>query len=192
MGAAQSFIFRSLFYDSTKLLTNDSALVFPEQVEMKDSAAANTTWACNDRHSVLVTSFTDQNVVEPISKRHEEMSSRLNPKRHKIDVDSLKNAMALYNKLDGERWHVKTGWRSPLPLSQWWGFEFSKSLIVQINLGSNSLSGVIPAEIGFFKNIIRLTMNENTIVGKIPAEICALKVQYPLFCNSLLTFYRPL
>lgn len=78
--------------------------------------------------------------------------------------------VTLYNATDGPNW--LNSWNLNQPMNTWFGLSInSDGCVTQINLNSNQLNGVIPAEIGSLSNLTRLTLNNNQLSGNIPAEI---------------------
>ncbi len=89
--------------------------------------------------------------------------------------------IALYNVTHGDSWTDNSGWKSP-PLdadgfampgseSAWKGITIATDHVTQINLGSNNLSGSIPAELGSLSALSKLDLGGNRLTGYIPAQL---------------------
>jgi len=72
-------------------------------------------------------------------------------------------------------WKVSTGWKSNAPECSWFGIYCADdSIVTEINLSSNRMSGTIPPEIalsGLGNEISKLNLSGNNIQGNIPKEI---------------------
>ena len=80
---------------------------------------------------------------------------------------------ALYNATDGQGWRKRTNWlRTYAPLSYWYGVRTDSSgRVIELNLGSNRLSGEIPPELGNLTNLQHLNLSWNRLSGEIPPEL---------------------
>lgn len=86
-----------------------------------------------------------------------------------VDRDAL---IALYNATNGDNWTNKTNWCSDKPLNEWHGvYTDNNNRVHIINLSSNNLSGVLPAEIGNLQELTSFNVNSNNIGGSIPESI---------------------
>ncbi|WP_065218294.1 MULTISPECIES: PL29 family lyase N-terminal domain-containing protein [Butyricimonas] len=84
--------------------------------------------------------------------------------------------MDLYNATNGTSWTKQTNWGSDKPVSEWHGINCRKDgTIYEIDLGSNNLSGELPASIGEFDKIFFIDLSENQLTGALPQEIGNLK-----------------
>ena len=54
----------------------------------------------------------------------------------------------------------------------------SLSSLTGLHLGSNQLTGEVPAELGSLSNLVDLYLNINQLTGEIPAELGNLKWLY--------------
>ena len=85
-----------------------------------------------------------------------------------IERDAL---VALYNSTDGANWTDNTGWFGETGTEcSWYGVTCSSGLVSSLNLGFNSLSGSIPAELGDLRSLTSLYLTYNSLSG-IPAEL---------------------
>ncbi len=85
------------------------------------------------------------------------------------DKDAL---VALYNATDGANWDKNTNWNSSAALDDWYGVETdANGRVDSLALGTNLLSGSIPAELGDLTNLKYLALNNNSLSGSIPAEL---------------------
>ena len=96
--------------------------------------------------------------------------------------------VALYNATDGKYWFQNTNWLSDFPLGEWNGVTTDDAgRVARLDLGSNLLTGEIPAEMGNLSNLTTLDLGSNGLIGEIPAEIGNLSnlTRLDLFNNRL-------
>ena len=87
-----------------------------------------------------------------------------------VTTDSLA-LVALYNATDGDNWINNTGWLTD-PLDDWFGVSLNDARRVKaVELGSNSLTGEIPAKLGGLSNLSTLWLPANDLSGDIPKEL---------------------
>ena len=81
----------------------------------------------------------------------------------------------LYESMGGHRWHVKDGWLSERPLSEWHGVSTDgDGRVTEIVLVVNGLSGSIPPELGGLSELAHLILGLNSLSGPIPPELANL------------------
>ena len=126
-----------------------------------------------------------------------------------VNLADVRSVLSIFDKTDGEHWKLRAGWRSVLPVNQWWGIRIIESRIVELCLGTNSLKvtlahmlplnyqqchpppllfsaqGPLPTEIGNLVALSKLALNENALTGSIPQAICNLKVRGNLFAKII-------
>jgi len=91
--------------------------------------------------------------------------------------------IALYNSTAGDNWWNKSGWKTP-PLAgdgfalpgmenTWWGIgcDPGNTTVQSIDLGSNTLVGTLPPELGNLANLQILILYLNQLSGSIPPEL---------------------
>jgi Leucine-rich repeat (LRR) protein len=81
--------------------------------------------------------------------------------------------VALYVTTDGPHWTQNKNWLKG-PVNTWYGILTEGTSVVQILLGSNNLTGSIPAQIGQLSNLISLDLDDNKLTGVIPPQIGSL------------------
>jgi parallel beta-helix repeat protein len=93
----------------------------------------------------------------------------------------------LYISTDGDNWSNNSGWEEaplytdgfamPGTENTWYGVEcdLDNTFVLQINLNSNSLSGLIPADLGNLTGLQTLFLMDNQITGDIPQELANLQ-----------------
>ncbi len=82
---------------------------------------------------------------------------------------------ALYDGLGGASWTEKTNWKSDTLLQEWenvWTDENCR--VTHLWLGSNNLSGALPAALGSMTELQGLYLGGNELTGSIPSEIGSL------------------
>ena len=78
----------------------------------------------------------------------------------------------LYRSLGGPNWNRNHGWLTDAPLGDWHGVSVDEGgKVVELSLGSNNLSGRIPAELGNLSRLRDLHLDDNAIAGPIPPTI---------------------
>ena len=86
-----------------------------------------------------------------------------------LEQDSLA-LVALYESTNGAGWTNNTGWLTGA-VSEWHGITVSGERVTRMALGSNNLTGIIPAEIGGLTALEVLHLFVNQLSGSIPPEI---------------------
>ncbi|MCY3765936.1 MAG: M66 family metalloprotease [Gemmatimonadetes bacterium] len=78
----------------------------------------------------------------------------------------------LYRNTDGPNWDEGAGWLTDAPLSAWHGVDTDAAgQVIELQLRNNSLSGVIPAELGQLAELRELDLAGNALSGSIPPEL---------------------
>jgi Leucine-rich repeat (LRR) protein len=85
-------------------------------------------------------------------------------------VDSLA-LVALYKSTNGQKWLTSTNWMSNQPIDTWYGITVANGRVVGISLPSDSLSGVLPAQLAGLDSLTGLNLTTNKISGNIPPQI---------------------
>ena len=84
--------------------------------------------------------------------------------------------VAVYNATEGASWINSRYWLSGRDLDRWFGVTTnSDGRVVELRLGSNRLTGAIPAELGDLTDLQSLRLHNNQLTGPIPAELGALR-----------------
>lgn len=79
---------------------------------------------------------------------------------------------ALHAAADGPNWVNADNWLTDAPLEEWYGVETdAEGRVVQLDLGNNALSGVIPPEIGDLEAMEGLVLWGNELSGRVPPEL---------------------
>ena len=90
------------------------------------------------------------------------------------DVAPLDRAslVALYNATDGANWTNSANWNTDAALDTWYGVTTdSDDRVTSLALGSNSLTGSLPAELGDLDMLTELNLHHNQLSGTIPATL---------------------
>ena len=82
---------------------------------------------------------------------------------------------ALYDATGGEDWRTSDGWLSDSPLDQWQRVTTDEDgRVTGLDLGSNQLSGEIPAELGNLPRLRLLYLSDNKLTGPLPQSLTRL------------------
>ena len=93
--------------------------------------------------------------------------------------------VALYHATDGPNWANNDNWLTDAPLGDWFGVEVEgRDRVTALYLYSNSLSGLIPPELGDLANPTRLSLSGNSLSGPIPPELGNLSGLETLWLSS--------
>ena len=80
--------------------------------------------------------------------------------------------LEVYNALGGDEWVSNTNWGSDQPLDTWHGVTTdSRGDVVELSMGSNGVSGSLPAEIGMLGSLEVLRLTREKLTGPIPPEL---------------------
>ena len=96
--------------------------------------------------------------------------------------------IALYNSTGGDKWIHKDNWCSDKPVGEWYGVTTgANGQVESIELAQNNLTGEIPADIGWLKNLSFLSLEYNNLTGTIPESLYGLNhlSRIHLYSNSL-------
>ncbi|MCV9932951.1 hypothetical protein OIU80_11730 [Flavobacterium sp. LS1R47] len=96
-----------------------------------------------------------------------------------VDIpQSEKDALlAIYNSTNGANWKNNKGWDFNKPVTSWnggigwYGVTVVNGHVVKLSLSRNSLSGILPPEIGQLKYLTFLDLERSGVSGSIPKEI---------------------
>ncbi|OQY26418.1 MAG: hypothetical protein B6244_13670, partial [Candidatus Cloacimonetes bacterium 4572_55] len=88
-----------------------------------------------------------------------------------IPENECEALIALYDSAGGDSWDTNTNWKSGTVCNDWHGVTVSGGHVTTLDLGSNSLSGSIPPEIGNLTSLTYLYLYSNELSGSIPTEI---------------------
>lgn len=89
-----------------------------------------------------------------------------------IPKKELEILIALYDQTNGPNWKNSNGWMSESSPCEWYGVTCSDgSVVSELRLDQNNLSGVIPEELDGLKNLYVLKLDQNQITGNIPPEL---------------------
>ncbi len=81
----------------------------------------------------------------------------------------------LFDATGGEDWKTSDGWLSDSPLDQWQRVTTDEDgRVTDLDLGSNQLSGEIPAELGNIPRLKLLYLNDNNLTGPLPQGLTRL------------------
>ena len=82
---------------------------------------------------------------------------------------------ALYDATGGEDWRTSDGWLSDSPLDLWQRVTTDEDgRVTDLDLGSNQLSGEIPAELGNLPRLKLLYLSDNKLTGPLPQSLTRL------------------
>ena len=87
-----------------------------------------------------------------------------------LTQDSLA-LVALYDSTNGDGWTDNTNWKTSNSVDTWYGVTVSDNKVIEIDLHSNNLTGVIPVELGNLDSLTVLFLEYNNITGPIPIEL---------------------
>ena len=97
--------------------------------------------------------------------------------------------VALYNATDGDNWQWNFNWLSDEPLEDWHGVTTDDDgRAVELDLGGNQLTGMIPSELGDLSRLEWLSLTRNQLSGPIPPELGKLsKLEFLSLSSNQLT-----
>ena len=101
-----------------------------------------------------------------------------------IPLTECNALVSLYTSTNGSSWTIRTDWLVTSTPCSWYGVTCSAGHVQQIFLGTNGLSGGLPAAIGFLTELEVLNLGENQIDGTIMLELGNLSKLQNLFLNS--------
>ena len=78
---------------------------------------------------------------------------------------------ALYDATDGPSWTTRTNWLETSDFCTWYGVSCFGGIPYYLLLGSNNLTGVLPADLGNLDSLRLLQLYKNHLSGSLPASI---------------------
>lgn len=109
-------------------------------------------------------------------------------------ADDWRTLVALFKSTNGAKWRNNFNWSesenppTAAEFDNWYGVTVSNNRVTHLHLGSNSLSGTIPPELGQLSELVFLSLQDNALTGPIPAELGNLSRLQGLFLfNNQLT-----
>ncbi len=83
--------------------------------------------------------------------------------------------VALYEATGGPRWKASDNWLTDVPIDRWHGVAVDgDDRVIELRLGKNNLTGVVPPELGGLDELRVLNLRLNELKGLIPAELGSL------------------
>lgn len=161
MGAGFSGFFSGLFGGKKK----KSSKVGPKPTAAQEKAAARAAAkaAAGSEAAAKATAAAEKN-------------AKKKKKSPPVNIDDVRSVLALYDGTDGGHWERRGGWRTSLPVPQWFGLRVDASRVVELALAANAIKGPLPAALGALVGLVKLGLNENAITGKLPDSLLQLKV----------------
>lgn len=90
-------------------------------------------------------------------------------------MNEERNALAsLYDKLSGDQWTRRDGWKTPLPLSEWHGVRVDRGHVTVLELSQNNLCGRLEDVVEALLQLTRLEQlwfSENHLEGPISSKL---------------------
>ena len=91
----------------------------------------------------------------------------------------------LYNSTKGPIWVNKTNWLQGDSPCNWFGVSCNgNGRVIKLSLGSNNLTGTLPASLGNLSQLESLILQRNELSGSIPANLGSLSSLTHLFLNN--------
>ncbi len=87
-----------------------------------------------------------------------------------VPAEERQALVALYNATDGDNWTNNTNWLTG-PVDTWFGVTVEDGRVTRLNLESNQLRGLIPAELGNLTSLTFLLLRHNQLRGSLPVEL---------------------
>ena len=166
--------------DTTLTVLGDQVRFIATVYDLNDNMIPNplVNWTSDNP---AVASVSDSGVVTAIhngtagiTASSEEVSasvvvSVLAPSQDSSDREVL---ITLYNRTGGPNWIRSTNWLSEKPVVEWENVTADyQGRVTALFLGSNNLSGAIPAELSLLDNLRVLFLSENELSGSLPPEL---------------------
>ena len=86
-----------------------------------------------------------------------------------VPVSECQALVDIYNNTNGDGWTNSTNWFTT-PVANWYGVNVIDGNVMELNLESNKLNGILPASIGNLSLLTSLTVAYNYITS-FPSEI---------------------
>ncbi len=89
-----------------------------------------------------------------------------------------------YDVTDGANWFDSRNWKTEAPAGTWFGVSTEYDLVTSLHLVGNTLTGPLPASLGFLSELTDLILSGNRLTGPIPESLGNLSNLESLYLDS--------
>ncbi len=166
---SQSFL---IFYTAADLNVTD-------ETQLSDASV------CSFGTTATLSTIAGQSYYLLVHREDANQLSKVEVIHSSIPTSERDALIDLYNATDGPNWVNSTNWNTATPVATWSGVTVENGHVVQLNLFSNNLSGLLPNTLTNLTFLETANFNTNNLTGEVPdlSSISTL-TNYAIFRNN--------
>jgi len=165
----------SILFAFTIGLHPTQALSLPEE---PDTALSSVPEPSDNEDAAIILPTRENTYIAPTAEQLELTSHQVESFDCGLVTDvPLEECQALsefYASTNGSGWTNHTNWLETTTVANWYGVTVASGRVTKLILGSNLLTGTLPAEINLLANLKTFDVHNNQISGQFPAVLTSM------------------